>query len=339
MRRMHRLTQSLALGLVVGALLVACGGDGDDEGAPATTQPATGTTEAGPPEQTKIRVGLLPAIGVAPFYVAEQRGLFKAEGLEDVSPTVAVTGVTEALIGGEYDIVYAAYVVPFQALGQDLPVMIVAEGDRVPPGGSGGDPEAPGVVVLPDSTIRGPRDLEGKAIGVPTVAIGQVFLFPALERRGVDTDKVKLVELFFPAMVQSLAQGDVDAIFAPEPLNTQARRELDVRKVFDAFEDTTEHFPIAGYFTTESFVEKNPNTVRAFRRAIEKASGLINEDWRVAATVLPSYMGLSAEVANELSPATFGTQIDPDGLQRIADTMRRLGLLPKQLDVAEAIAQ
>jgi NitT/TauT family transport system substrate-binding protein len=334
--RLAALAAVLALGVAACSDGYDPGGDDSsrrDERRDRAEVPAT-------PEQTNLRVGLLPTTGAAGFYLADQDGYFTEAGFQTVEQTLAVTGVTEALLGGEYDFVYAAYVVPFQARDQGLPVEIVAAADEVPPIG---DPEPgerrPGVIVMPDSDIQKPKDLEGKTIGVPTVSIGELLLFPAMKERGIDTDRVQLVEVFIPNELQALEQGQVDAVFAPEPYFTEAEKTLDVRMVFDAFAGSEVTFPIAGYFTTESFAAENPGTVAAFRSAIERAARTLNEDRQAFTQILSTYLGITADEAAELVPTTYATSVNVEDLQRVADTMRELGLLEKKLAVADMVAR
>jgi len=331
-----------ALAAVLALGVAACDNGGYDPGGDDSSgkeEPRESTAVPATPEQTSLRVGLLPTTGAGGFYLANQDGYFQEAGFTSVEQTLAVTGVTEALLGGEYDMVYASYVVPFQARDQGLPVEIVAAADEVPPIG---DPEPgerrPGVVVMPDSDIEKPKDLEGKTIGVPTVSIGELLLYPAMEERGIDTDAVELVEVFIPNELQALEQGQVDAVFAPEPYFTEAEKTLDVRMVFDAFAGSEVTFPIAGYFTTTSFADQNPGTVAAFRSAIERASATLNEDRDAFAQILSTYLGITEDEARELVPTTYATSVDVGDLQLVADTMRDLGLLDKKLKVSQMVA-
>jgi NitT/TauT family transport system substrate-binding protein len=305
----------------------------------ARAAPEGGTPPA-QPEQRNITVGLLPTTGAAGYYLAKRDGYFQRQGFENVDQKLAVTGVTEALIGGEYDFVYSAYVVPFQARDQGLPVKLAAVADEVPPlTNVSPDERRPGVIVLPKSDIRRPKDLEGKSIGVPTASIGKLLLFPAMERKGIDTDKVRLVEVFIPNALQALEQGQVDAVFAPEPYFTEAEKTLDVRMVFDAFAGSKQTFPIAGYFTTDDFAKENPQTVRAFRAAIEEASTTLNNDENAFPSIAPTYLGISEQEARELVPATYGTRIVVADLQREANTMKKLDLLEKKLNVSRMVVR
>jgi NitT/TauT family transport system substrate-binding protein len=64
-----------------------------------------------------------------------------------------------------------------------------------------------------DTGIKGPKDLEGKSVGVPA-GDAQRVLWPALARaNSVDMDKVRLINIKPGAKAQSLGAKKVDAVF------------------------------------------------------------------------------------------------------------------------------
>lgn len=64
-----------------------------------------------------------------------------------------------------------------------------------------------------DTGIKGPRDLEGRMVGVPA-GDAQRVLWPALAKaNGVNMDKVRLINIKPGAKAQSLAAKKVDAVF------------------------------------------------------------------------------------------------------------------------------
>ena len=79
------------------------------------------------------------------------------------------------------------------------------------------------ILVKGSSSIRTPADLAGKTIAVNALkGVGEVMIKAALKKVGVDPNSVKLLALPFPAMRSALNNGQVDAIWAPEPFVTQA---------------------------------------------------------------------------------------------------------------------
>ena len=79
------------------------------------------------------------------------------------------------------------------------------------------------ILVKGSSSIRTPADLAGKTIAVNALkGVGEVMIKAALEKIGVDPNSIKLLALPFPAMRAALNNGQVDAIWTPEPFLSQA---------------------------------------------------------------------------------------------------------------------
>ena len=67
------------------------------------------------------------------------------------------------------------------------------------------------------------RTSPGKTIAVNALkGVGEVMIKAALKKRGVDPNSVKLLALPFPAMRAALENGQVDAVWTPEPFLSQA---------------------------------------------------------------------------------------------------------------------
>ena len=200
-------------GIVVAALL-ALAGCGDDGG-------SSGAGEGG---VTKVKVGVLPISNVAPLYLGMKKGFFKEEGLE-VEPSIGQSG-NELVTGDGLRLdrfAFLGYVPLMSARGQGLPVKVVANADN---GAETEDKEWTLILTKKGSPIKEPADLAGKTIAVNALkGVGEVAIKAALEKRGVDPDSVKLLEVPFPEMPAALAKGRVDAIWAPEPFLTSVLGE------------------------------------------------------------------------------------------------------------------
>ena len=142
----------------------------------------------------------------APYFVAIDRGYYKAEGLDvtiDTGPG-SVAGIARVAAGtyplGFFDI---NSLVRFrdQNPAQDVKAVMMVY-DRPPFA----------IVSLKRSGINSPKDLEGKILGAPAPdgAFAQWRAFTKVN--GVDGSKVKIENVGFPVREPMLAQGKVDAI-------------------------------------------------------------------------------------------------------------------------------
>jgi NitT/TauT family transport system substrate-binding protein len=142
----------------------------------------------------------------APYFVAIDKGYYKAEGLDvtiDSGPG-SVAGIARVAAGtypiGFFDI---NSLVRFLDQTPDAPVIAVLMVYDIPPFS---------IVSTTKSGINMPKDLEGKILGAPAAdgAFAQWKAF--VKETGIDASKVKINNVGFPVREPMLAKGDVDAI-------------------------------------------------------------------------------------------------------------------------------
>jgi NitT/TauT family transport system substrate-binding protein len=290
---------------------------------------ASPTLADGAPEEAEITVGTLPIVDVAPIHIAIDEGLFAAEGL---SVTVEVTqggaAAIPALVGGDLDIAYGAWPSFLIANAQGLELRAVADGTAARPGFTE-------LLAMPGSPLEGnPAGLAGARIAVNTLGnLGELAVRSALVEAGLEADAAELVEIPFPDMGAALERGDVDVIWASEPVATLARETLGAVLVIDSYVGTMEGFPVAGYQASAEFVEDNPRTVAAFQRALEAAVERIAEDPELVPGIAPEFTNLEPELASQVSLPDFRARLAAADLQRVHDYLLEFGLLDSELDV------
>lgn len=306
--------------------LTACGG-----GTPSA--PASGGT-SGAPEASEITIGLLPIVDVAPVHLAIERGLFAAEGLTVTIETVqGGAAAIPALVGGDLDLAYGNWVSFLLANQEGIPLRAIADGVAAAPGFTE-------FLALPESGLQGdPAGMAGRIVALNTLNnIGELALRATLVAAGVSPDDVQMTEIPFPDMPAVLERGDVDVIWASEPVPTIAKSSLDAVVVADSFVGAMDGFPVAGYQATAEFVASNPNTVAAFQRAMAAAVALIEADPSIVAAIVPTYTGLAADLAAGIALPRYGTSIEAATLQRVHDALVEHGMLEPGLDVPALVA-
>lgn len=142
----------------------------------------------------------------APYFVALDKGYYKAEGLNvtiDSGPG-SVAGIARVAAGtypiGFFDI---NSLMKFRDQNPDKAVKAVQMVYDEPPFA---------IVSLKKTGIAKPKDLEGKILGAPAPdgAFAQWKAF--VKENGIDADKVKIENVGFPVREPMLADGKVDAI-------------------------------------------------------------------------------------------------------------------------------
>ena len=142
----------------------------------------------------------------APYFVAIDKGYYKAEGLDVTidEGSGSVEGINR-VASGTYPLGFSDInsLIKFRDKKENAPVKAVMMVYDAP---------AFSIVTLKKSGIKGPKDLEGKILGAPAPdgAYAQWPIF--VKANNIDASKVKIENIGFPVREPMLAQGKVDAI-------------------------------------------------------------------------------------------------------------------------------
>jgi NitT/TauT family transport system substrate-binding protein len=309
--------------MLVVIALVACQATADS---PAPSDNAA-------PEQPEITVGVLPIADVAPVYLAVERGLFADEGLTvTVELVQGGAAAIPALVAGDLDVSYGNWVSFLLANQEGIELRAVAAGVAAAPGFTE-------LLALPESGLGGnPAALAGTTIAVNTLSnIGELAIRSTLAANGVGPDDVQLVEVPFPDMGAALERGDVDVIWASEPVPTVVKRDLGAVTVVDSFVGEMEGFPVAGYQATADFLAAHPRTIAAFRRALAAAVEIIEQEPETLTEVLLGYTNLEAEIVEQLSLPSYQSALDVATLERVRDYLVEFSMLEDGLEIGPLI--
>ena len=310
--------------LAVTALMASLGGCGLLGGSSGSDQPGANGLE-----KTRIRLGLVPVVDVAPIHIGLREGFFKQEGLElDLVPLAgSAAGVTK-MVGGELDIVHGNYVSMFTAHAKGtVNLKWVADCYAA-------KPNVWMVMTAPNSSVKTMNDLPGKKVAVTTTSnLADMTIWSVLNAHGVDSKTVKYVEMPFGDMAANLKNGNVDAALMGEPFITHAAKSMGATRVFDAASGPTADIPMAGYSTSDKFAAENPKTIAAFRRALARGQEAANADRAKIESVVQEYAKIDAQTASIMNIGAFPTSLEPSRLQRVPDLMKDFGILKEKIDV------
>lgn len=319
--------------MAVVASLTACDLMGGGSGDRAST---------GPLEQPSINVLVLPTLDSVPFWVAQERGYFAAEGLQvtELAATSGPATVTALVSGNGPSIGIASYPAFFAPQAKGVgPLVIVADGLQA------GDKFAQ-LLGLPDGPIKTPADIAGRKIGVSGKGtISDLGIMSALQAKGVPQDRIdsiKWVEVPFKDMQQNLKDKNVDAVLAIEPWMTQLQQALGASTVLELFTapGPDADLALSGWGATRKWVSANPRTATAFQRALARGASDAQQDRGLIDTMAVKHAKTDPKVAALMHPGTFPISLDPKRLQRPADLMNTFAKvtgLAQRLDVEPMI--
>ncbi len=320
--RFRRIHVAVIVALLA-TVISACAGSGASS--------SSGSPASGGLEKTTITVAALPVVDTVGLFIAKKEGFFQQAGLTvNVKMVAQSTAAISAMLAGSVDMIAGGNYVSF------------IEGDahgafkiRVLVDGTACGHHTFSVLALPKSGIKSPGDLVGKTVAVNiTNNIQTLMLNALLKADNIDATKVRYVAIPFPNMAAALQTGKVDAISVMEPFLTGAEQSLGATEIADQCVGAQSGMPLSGYFVTDTWAQKYPNTARAFQTALDKGQALADSNRAVIEQVLPTYTKITAKVAALIAINTFPTSLDAMRLQRVANLMQSGGLLTSQFNVA-----
>ena len=288
-------------------------------------------------EKTDIVVNAFPAIDSAGLYIAQDEGLFAAQGLHVTIVPVPKNGPppsTQDLVNGQekgtYDITAGDYVTYIEdQLGSGPPkadLRIIAESSYL-------QPNVLTLLVKGGSPISQVSQLKGQTVSVNAPNdIGTLLVDSLLVSHGLRPQQIHYnTNVPFPAVVPTLTapNSPVVASFAPEPFVSGGEAAKGLGELADLDQGATQDFPIQGYAVTAKWAKQNPNTLKAFTIALSQGQQVADTDRAAVENVLAKYLNIDKQAAAFISLPAFPLGVDAVRLQRVVSAMKRFGLLPK----------
>jgi NitT/TauT family transport system substrate-binding protein len=290
-----------------------------------------GSGSSGAVEKPAIRVAIFSAVDLATFWLAQEGGYFKAEGL-DVQADTGASG-QEALTrmtNGQDDLALSTYTLFFLAKNNGTDVKLIADATSA-------SPRSNELVTVPNSPVKTVEDLDGKRIAISSKNAASHHLTRSEMRdHGVGFDKVQWVPMPLPEMAAALAQGRVDAAYQPEPFLTQSAKVAGAYPVIDAASGSTQAFPLTGFGSTAKWVEAHPKTMLAFQRAMLNATRAAVDRARIEPLVVRNAK-VDQDIASLMVMPAFGSTLDARRIQRVPDLLQQLGVVQTKLDASSMI--
>ena len=302
--------------------------------------PSSGPPKVSGLEKTDLTVGAVPVADEAGLYIAQDKGLFAAEGLHvTIDPILSSADSTKGQNDGKFDITAGnavSYVQDQVTHQSDLE--IVAEGSLMQANNQA-------LYTLPGSPVTSITDLKGRRIGVNVLNnIGTLLISSVLQEHGMSVRDVHFVAVPFPALGHALQQHTVDAAWLPEPTASADAQSMGLQELADLDQGATAGFPVGWYVVTRAWAKKYPRTLAAFLDALRAAQQIADSNRTAvehAMEKLPAPFTVSPAIAAVMSiesyPLNIAPNIDLQRVQRVADEMLRFKMLRQKFEVSSML--
>jgi NitT/TauT family transport system substrate-binding protein len=277
-----------------------------------------------------------------PWVIAREKGYFAQEGFTqvDVKLYSAVPAAFPAFVSGQVQAMSSAEQPMITLVAGDIPLKVVAIYSDMT--GLHG--------MVANSRIQVAKDLEGKTVGVQKGSPLEWYTRNFCKTYGCDLSKVNLVNMPAQEGVSALANGSIDAYAGWQPFigraleaggdkglhmlhynnSSQMKGSEGPRKIHTSYAIL--------YFNT-AFLEKNPKTVSALLRILDKSVNFIKSNRAEAAKILATeYKLAEAAAASYIDGIKFDLNINNQVVsefQGTANTLWNEKLIKKPVDFAK----
>lgn len=302
-------------------------------GAAAST--ALGARAAAADDLRTVRVLGVPTDGAKAILYAQKAGLFRKRGIDaQISPVGSGAAIFAAVLGGSADFGSGSLFPVFNAYARGLPLRIVAPASLYT--SSHADSM---LVVLKDSPIRTPPDLNGKVIGVDFVTDVSVTALRAwLDEHGGDGKSLRPVELKQTEQVAALEGGRIDATVLKPPYLTVAMDGGKCRVLGTPLDAIAPHFLLSCWVATAGFIAKNPAVVNGFAAALNEAARWTNAHEAATIDMVAAFSGQDPAVLARGIRSTSAETVTLADFQRPLDFAVKYGILDHAFDLSGLLA-
>lgn len=299
--------------------------------------------QTGPLETTKVKIADLPVVHGLPLYLAIEKGYFAEEGISvELVKFEAPNQIVDAIMLGQVD-----FTSPSGAMG------ITGIADLKNPGKvkiyivSGGDDIVPSeaILVRNDSSISSIQGLKGKRLGIlPGIQWRTIARHVLAQNNLVVEQDVMLVELAPGLQAPALDSGQIDALFAIEPMPTIVKSKNIGKEIVSGPTLTTIGNPFyggAGAVNLE-FATDNPNTTKKVLEIFARAVDEVNSNPEVARQYLKGYTPLGNDLIVEVPIIKFKmvedlTLSEINAVQKFYDIFSTYGVVDKPMSFRSII--
>jgi NitT/TauT family transport system substrate-binding protein len=324
-----QMRRNLAAVLLATTLLAgtACGTATTNNPAPAAPPAQSGQ----PAQPTKVTVGVIPILDVAPIYLGKQKGFFSNRAIElDLQQAQGGAAIVPAVLSGQYQFGFSNMISLLIAQSRDVAIKVVCNGNN----STGVDnQDFAALIVKGDSPIRTAADLAGKKVAANTLKnIVDTSVRASVRKAGGDAASVQFVELPFPQQPAALQSGQVDAVFVVEPFQQQVLAQGG-RKIASSYVDAAPNLTVASYFTSTQLMGSNPDLVKRFTDAMKESLAYADAHPDEARMIIGTYTQITADVIAKVTLPKWPPDINRDSVQKLSDLAVTDGLLAKPADL------
>jgi NitT/TauT family transport system substrate-binding protein len=283
-----------------------------------------------PKNLMRVRIGYEAILPDLNFYVAQEKGYFKSEGL--TVETVEFKNTNDqmlALLSGDVDMIPNSSMALLLAAEIERPgkyQIFMANGDL-----------GNKLIVAIDSPIKSVDQLSGKKVGTFPGTTMLTYADLSLKSYFDGIPQPEYIGMAPPSLVDALATNQVAAILAAEPIASIALNSGVGRELLDnPFGNVITPFIGGASLLRSDYVESNPSTAAAVVRAMDRAAQYTQNNPSEAVVIFANITNNSVDLMKGTNIGHSWTLKDFDrkAFQDLAEIMYKTGLVSSLVDTS-----
>lgn len=271
----------------------------------------------------------------APFYLAQQNGMFAKENLTvRLGEGAGAEAALGSMLQGGEDAVIVPGIYALSAISKGMPAKIISLIQPVAPAG---------IVSHPEKPIVTPQDLEGKSLAATVGDTTMDYLKVLCSQNHIDCTKIKIVMMNVQARLPQFMSNKVDGMSTYWNIDLP-QLEYTAKHKFPVLDVSKygERVPGLSVVSSNAEIERNPDTLKHFLIALNQGFDATHDDVAAATKALqnaweggPPYSVVESQV--KLSNQTFPViQGKPRGWVEDGVVASALDLLKESGQITEA---
>ena len=230
----------------------------------------------------KINIAFQEWVGYGPFFLAQDKGFFKEEGIElEFIDEQLDSARRDAFKEGILDCEAGTLDILISKTAQDIPIQAIFEIDR----SFGGD----GIIAA--ENINSLKDLIGKKVAFARDDVGDILISYLFDKEGIPMNSITIIARSPEEVAQAFLDGEADAVVTWEPwLSKSLQRKgahllISTKDIPDIIVDTLN--------VRADIVKNDPTLIKGLMRAWFKALKYYKENPVEASTIIAKHYSIT----------------------------------------------
>jgi NitT/TauT family transport system substrate-binding protein len=267
-----------------------------------------------------------------PLLVAKDMGYFEQRGLDVAYTRVPSILNLPATLGHQFEIAPTTAPDFLNAVAGGLNIVAVA-GESLETSGN----KSFLLITRSDGGVKSIRDLAGRRVASPGVgSVMHIAVLYSLKKQGLDPATVAGMELPFPAMMDQLKAGHVDAVEQLEPFAGQMLQKGYV-SLGDPLLEIADPVLFPFWIADGAWARAHAGALLRWVAALEDSRRFILANEATARGILAKYSGLPAQVIAGVPIPEYDFNITPAQLETWRGVLVSLGRPLQNLEVGRIV--